>query len=243
MDDGKFIHAPEAIPQWSGMSEVAFVRALNEDTIAACRTDAPTYMDYPSFDEYSGLGICMSPDNGLTWTARLRRIYAYGRHHPSMVVLANSDIVMSYVVRFGYYRSATGYPRFGVEAVVGHFHPEADLNERFVWDLDHRYFLAVWEGKIRRSAVYQSPIDSNEYQGGANITSSALLPDGTIITAFGTGIKNAGAAYDRWAIGLVKWRLNDDAVNSAQDITEASEDSDLRNNIDPPPNSITADGR
>jgi len=58
-------------------------------------------------------------------------LYEYGRHHPSLVLMPDGDIVMTYVVRKGgYVDSKDGFPQFGVEAIVSHDHGRT-------WDLDH----------------------------------------------------------------------------------------------------------
>jgi hypothetical protein len=90
-------------------------------------------------DHYEGLGISISKDDDRTWSA-VNKLYDYGRHHPSMILLPNQGIVMTYVVRLGYVDDRNGFPQFGIEAVVSHDHG-------VTWDLDHRSLLHVWSGK------------------------------------------------------------------------------------------------
>ncbi|GIT30225.1 MAG: hypothetical protein Ct9H300mP1_22710 [Planctomycetaceae bacterium] len=109
--------------------------------------------------------------------------------------MPNKDIVMTYVVRLGYVDDKDGFPQFGIEAVVSHDH---GVN----WDLDHRYLLHVWSGK-RKGETYWWPSSQS--------TSSTLLPDGSILTAFGTGYRIQAGKDSPQAprdVGLVKWRLN-----------------------------------
>ena len=87
--------------------------------------------------------------------------------------MPNQDIVMTYVVRKGYTNDKDGFPRFGIEAVVSRDHGQT-------WDLDHRYILHCWTGK-RKGDTYWWP--------SSQATSSVLLPDGSILTAFGTGYR------------------------------------------------------
>ncbi len=54
-----------------------------------------------NIDHYEGLGISLSKDNGKTWS-QIDRLYDYGRHHPSLLLLPNANILMTYVVRLGY---------------------------------------------------------------------------------------------------------------------------------------------
>ena len=131
------------IPEWSGTNEVRIVRAQNGNLVAALRTDMPKSFvrtdpvtgEEIALDLYEGLGISISRDEGRTWSV-VKKIYDWGCHHFSMVVLPCGDIVMIYASRMGYVETPNGYPQFGVEAVVSHDHGE-------IWDLDHRYILAA----------------------------------------------------------------------------------------------------
>ncbi len=103
--------------QWHGVNEVVLARAANGDLVAACRTDWPGEFRKANFDHYEGLAVSLSKTDGVTWSAPIR-LYAWGRHHPSLVVLPDGKIVMTYVVRKGYPETPTGIPRFGIEAIV-----------------------------------------------------------------------------------------------------------------------------
>jgi len=83
-----------AVPQWAGCCEVALVRAANGHIVAACRTEVPAELNraVPEIDHYTGLGISISADNGLTWSP-MHSLYTFGRHHPSLVTLADGRIV------------------------------------------------------------------------------------------------------------------------------------------------------
>ena len=105
---------------------------------------------------------------------------------------------MTYVVRLGLLQEAhrlvdeDGYPQWGVEAVVSRDHGET-------WDLAHKYVLAKWSGMSQ-----------------AQSTSSVLLPDGSLITAFGSGYLSRPAAKEKQQgesnllcpheVCLVRWR-------------------------------------
>jgi hypothetical protein len=191
---------PEEIepPTWNGASgvgvnEVALARAANHDLIAACRLEHPKYYapgGQTPIDHYCGLGISISKDNGTTWSP-MNILYEYGRMHPSVALLPNGDLVMTYVERCGALHEehrlsdADGYSRWGVEAVVSHDHGAS-------WDLSHRYILARWSG-----------------QHHAQSTSTVLLPDGALLTAFGSGYLSqpvhAPIAITH-EVCLVRWR-------------------------------------
>lgn len=185
------------VPQWQGVSEVNFLQAANGNLVAACRTDISTALPGQTLDWYEGLGVSISQDGGNTWS-NVNKLYDYGRHHPSLLLMPDNDIVMTYVVRLGYPDTPDGYPQFGIEAVVSHDNGDT-------WDLDHRYVLDTWVGNRPSS-------DPNFWYAGPFNTSSALLPDGSILTAFGTGYREEtgpdGLPIPR-DIGLVQWRLTE----------------------------------
>ena len=97
------------VPQWNGVSEVDIVRAANGNLVAACRTDISDAFPGETLDWYEGLGVSISKDGGNTWS-NVNKLYDYGRHHASMLLMPNNDIVMTYVVRLGYPDTPTGIP-------------------------------------------------------------------------------------------------------------------------------------
>ena len=228
-DGGRTWPETVAVPQWKGVSEVALLRAGNGDMVAACRTDIPAHFKGETLDHYEGLAVSISKDSGHTWSD-LKRLYDWGRHHPSMVLMPNGGIVMTYVVRKGYVDTADGFIQFGIEAIMSR-----DNGRN--WDLDHRYILHSWAGNRKGPEAWWA---------SSQATSSVLLPDGSILTAFGAGYRsqpgpNGPTPRDA---GLVLWRLNEAPVNSGHTITEAAScrpaadndapfDSDLRNIFNP----------
>ncbi len=218
--DGGATWSPAArIAQWKGANEVTLLRAANGHLVAACRTIIPVRLQSETIDHLEGLGISISTDDGRTWSV-VKKLYDYGRHHPSLVLMPNQDIVMTYVVRLGYVDDQNGFPQFGIEAVVSHDHG-------VTWDLDHRYLLHVWSGK-RKGKTYWWP--------SSQATSSTLLADGAILTAFGTGYRIKAGKDSPQAprdAGLIEWRLNTKPVNAESTIRDAAFDSDLRNVFDP----------
>jgi hypothetical protein len=167
--------------------------AANGDWVAACRLDNPpwsTHRDIP--DLYSGMGVSISKDQGKTWS-EMKVLYEFGRHHPSMVLLPDGKILMTYVVRLGYPNTAAGFPEVGVEAVVS-----SDNGQ--TWDMDHRYILAKWEGTLRGEDSWYCSVQS---------TSTVRLPDGMLLTAFGTGFCNRpGTDWCKMDAALVRWRMS-----------------------------------
>jgi hypothetical protein len=189
-DLGRTWSADIRVPQWHAVSEVALCRAKDGTLVAACRTDmARQYVG--NIDHYEGLGVCTSTDDGQTWSP-VNRLYDFGRHHPCLVLMPSGDLVMTYVVRLGYPRNADGMPQFGIEAIVSHDNGAS-------WDLQHRYVLAEWSG---------NRTGPNEWWASSQATSTVLLPDGSLLTAYGTGYRSQplanGLPGPRDA-GLIHW--------------------------------------
>lgn len=194
VDEGRTWNTEVEVPQWLGVNELSLIVARNGDWVAACRVDEPpSFSLKPYPDLYSGLGVSVSKDQGKTWSERTS-LYEFGRHHPSMVLLPDGRLVMTYVVRAGYPETDDGFPQFGIEAVV------SDDNGQ-TWDMDHRYILASWVGNI--------DVASGPRNGWCSpqSTSTVLLPDGSILTAFGTGFRNQPDSKV-WLmdVALVTWR-------------------------------------
>jgi hypothetical protein len=217
-DEGRTWTDARRVPEWDGASEITIVRAADGNLVAACRTDKPQSIK-ETLDHYEGVAVSLSRDDGKTWSA-LNRLYAWGRHHPSLVLMPDGTLVMTYVVRKGYTDSPEGFPQFGIEAVLSRDNGQT-------WDLDHRYVLHWWTGN-RKGA--------NGWWPSSQATSTVLLPEGALLTAFGTGYRsqpneqNLPAPRD---VGLVLWRLSDVPLNTVQTITNAPLDSDVREVFDP----------
>jgi Neuraminidase (sialidase) len=205
------------------VNEVAFVRAANGDIVAACRTDNPDRFA-GEIDHYGGLAVCASKDDGTTWSSPVW-LYEWGRHHPSMVLMPSGHIVMTYVVRVGHTDTADGFRRFGIEAVVSR-------DNGLTWDPDHRYILASWPSTI------QGP---KAWYPSSQATSSVLLPDGSILTAFGTGYHCNNPPDGRPTprdVGLVRWRVNNRGLRHDRTIRDAPYDSARRNVFHPDPSTM-----
>ncbi len=225
--DGGATWSPAAkIPQWKGVNEVALLRAANGWLVAACRTIIPVRLQGQTIDHLEGLGVSISTDDGRTWSD-VRKLYDWGRHHPSLVLLPGGDIVMTYVVRKGYLDTPDGFPQFGIEAVVSR-------DQGQTWDLDHRYLLHTWVGN--RKGSNRSAPGPQAWWASSQATSTVLLPDGNLLTAFGTGYRSQPDAQGRASprdVGLIQWRLHEKAVGGERQIQDAAPESDLRNRLDP----------
>ena len=210
------------VPQWKSVDEVALIRAANGDLVAAGRTNIPPSKENEWIDHFEGLGVSISKDDGKTWSD-VTMLYDWGRHHPSLALLPDGRLVMAHVVRKGYVDTPDGYPQFGIEAVVSADHGRT-------WDLDHKYILHSWSGSRK---------DKHKWWPSSQATSTVLLPDGSLLTAFGTGyrIQPAPCKQQPRDVGLIRWRLGDAPVDDDRTIRDAPVDSDTRNVCDPKPRS------
>jgi hypothetical protein len=229
MDEGYTWTMPVRVPQWRGVNEIALLRAQNGDWVAACRTSINAAGKYAkeTLDHYEGLGVSISSDHGATWS-EVKKLYDWGRHHPSLVLMPNGDIVMTYVVRKGYVDTPDGYPQFGIEAILSRDHGQS-------WDLDHRYLLHVWPSNRKRIEDENAP-GPQPFWASSQATSTVLMPDGSLLTAFGTGYRGQpyqDICYLPRDIGLVSWRLGDAPRDDDRTIRNAPFDSNLRNLLDP----------
>ena len=219
-DMGKTWNPSIKVPQWKEVSEVALIRAANGTLVAACRTDIPPSKAAEWIDHFEGLGISTSQDNGVTWST-VEKLYDYGRHHPSLVLMPGGRLVMSYVVRKGYVDTPDGFPQFGIEAIV------SSDNGR-TWDLDHRYILYAWKGNRQ---------GENKWWASCQATSTILLPDESMLTAFGTGYRSqpdaGGGNPSPRDAGVILWHLSETALDDTTKVRAAPVDSDARNIFDP----------
>ena len=178
------------VPQWKGFNEAQMIRAKNGDLVCCLRSDIHKRYKNRNLDHFGGMGVSISKNNGETWS-NINLIYDWGRHHQSLVLMPNGNIVMTYVVRAGYPPAANGYTMFGIEAIVSHDHGQT-------WDLDRTYVLYEWVGHL---------VGDRYWMASPQITSTALLPDGDLITIFGSGEREMGYEGDPRRIGVVRWRL------------------------------------
>ena len=203
-DGGRTWTGAHHVSEFAGVNEVCPVRATNGDIVATCRTDPPEAYKGLQFDHYEGFGISISRDNGYTWS-EVDQLYDWGRHHASTVLLPCGAIAVTYVVRLGYSDTGEGFPRFGIEAVVSRDNGRS-------WDLDRRYILAAWTGNRKGSPSPEGKLRSRAWYASPHTTSSLVLPDGSILTAYGTGYRQRDDAfgpglYGPRDVGLVEWNI------------------------------------
>ena len=182
------------VPEFHAVNEVAFIRAANGDIVAGCRTDNPDQYR-GRIDHFGGLAVSISKDDGKTWS-KPNVLYESGRHFPSMVLMPDGKIVMSYVARDCYPKDPDGFPQFGIEAVVSRDNGKT-------WDMANRYILDRW------SANDKGP---NYFWWAPQGTSTVLLPDNTLLTTYSSGYRINIVATPTLGprdVGLIHWQLNE----------------------------------
>ncbi len=219
-DEGKTWSKELEVPQWRGINENVTVRAKNGDIVAILRTNMRGRYRQLWHDNYCGIAVSVSKDNGYTWS-KPNQLFEWGRMHGSPVLMPNGDIVVSYLNRRGYPNTPDGgHPQYGLEAIVSHDNGQT-------WDLDHRYILFQWVGP------YSARDTFCDMAAGCNV-SSIVLPGGTILTVVGAGKRLDPTRRDITPtdITIIRWKPNPDPVSKANKIASAPSDSDLRNKLD-----------
>ena len=201
-DEGQTWSECIRVPQWHGFSEISLVRAQNGDLVASCRRFPPAWYG-GDFDNFAGMGVCISKDNGLTWSD-MKMVYTFGRHHASMVLMPNGDIVMVYVVRLGYPADEDGFPQFGIEAILSYDNGQT-------WDMNRRIILAKWSSPVKGHEWQEGVFNGlGSFRAAPQTTSTILMPDGWLLTTFGFGERASepfpNKVWGPYDIGLVRWR-------------------------------------
>ena len=129
--DTKEWDKPYYFPESWGLNEGSLVRAGNGDLVAAFRAQmigVPIHSDHEM-----GMATLRSTDNGKTWSEPAHH-FLYGYHHCGLIMLADGQILLTYVVRIG---ELDGMTYHGVETVLSRDHGAT-------WDWDRRYILFRW---------------------------------------------------------------------------------------------------
>ena len=187
-----------AFTEFPGASEVHIIANAKGELIAAMRRDP---MPAPADDQASRLEYSFSTDGGKTW-APPKVVAGNGRHHPSMALLPDGRIAMTYVVRTGY-PDTDGKYTYGIEAVLSH-------DDGHTWDTAHRYLLARWTQEcLVKDLKGNRMVHVQKFYGAPQSTSTVYLPESnTLLTAYGTAeniaIKQDAYVYPR-QVALVRW--------------------------------------
>lgn len=186
-DEGRTFGPNICPPEWKGINEVYLFQRKNGGFVAAGRFQNMA----AELDQADSLVTSISAD-GIHWTMPVQ-VQPNGRMHPSIIELPDGTLVMTYVVREGYPDDAEGRPCFGIEAV------ESSDGGRS-WNSEKPWILARFTGLYLKG--------KNRWASSVQSTSSVLLPDGNILTAFGTAhraVFGPGGRQMPRDIGLIRW--------------------------------------
>lgn len=171
------------------VSEGSLVRADDGRLVAGLRTDL-TGRWIPSSNEandnYEGIGVSASDDNGKTWTP-IEIIHRAGRMHVHFVKMPNGDLVMIYVMRQDITPDGLHYNSYrrGCGALVSR-------DNGLTWDVSREYMLHEFDfatgAKVKHDGIGAL---------ACGHTCSTMLDDGSILTAYGHYVSN-GIALIRW---------------------------------------------
>ena len=197
-DAGLTWDTPRGVPEWSGANEACLAYNAKGELVAALRVET---ISAPVNDEYDQLEVSCSADGGRTWTMP-KVVAGIGRHHPSMALLPDGRMVMSYVVRLGYPKENGKYA-YGIEAVLSN-------DGGHTWDTDHRYLLAHWTHDCIVTDEYGRTVQTDTWHAAPTNTSTIYLPkSGCLLTAYGTKqniARRVGGYSLPWQVGMVKWK-------------------------------------
>jgi len=198
VDGGKTWDTPRGVPEWSGANEVCLAYNAKGEIVAALRVHT---IAAAVNDEYDRLDSSWSADGGRTWT-RPKVVAGNGRHHPSMALLPDGRMVMSYVVRMGY-EDIDGKYAYGIEAVLSN-------DGGHTWDTDHRYILSRWTHDCIVPDEQGNRVQVDRWLASPTNTSTIYLPQsGCLLTAYGTRQhldRMVGGKTLPWQSALIKWK-------------------------------------
>jgi hypothetical protein len=162
-----------------GCGEGAMVRAGNGSIVAALRSDMlMKYVPY-HYDNFEGVAISSSKDEGKTWS-KVKHVLEAGQMHANLVRLPNDDLVMTVIRRLDIRGGKQASYRRGCDAVVSRDHGET-------WEVDRMYVLDDWP--------HHRP--DQWYEVACGHLFSVSLGDGSVLTAYG---------HYQFGGAMIKWR-------------------------------------
>lgn len=186
-DGGKTWSSWRGVPEFSGACEVYLAQNAEGELVAALREQSGFS---ERNDNVNRLSVSISSDGGKTWTVP-KVVQGAGRHHPSIVLLPDGRLVLTYVVREGYRDEGDRFA-YGVEAVVSY---DGGRN----WDVGNRYVIDRWTSeKVVRNADGTTKVQ-RRYAAAPQCTSTCYLPGrDELITAYGRNAKDVHVTLAKW---------------------------------------------
>ena len=184
-DGGHSWSTPVTPPQWTfqdtyngqtytwATNEGSVIRASNGWLVAALRTDPPSRFTIPAGgvgnDALNGTAISISKDNGATWSS-LSRIFDAGQMHPNLQLLPNGDLLMTLDeredIKFG---GGLATNLRGEDALIS-------TDDGLTWNTNNLITIA---------AFHNNNAGTPDYTGISGHIATAVLSDGSVITAYG----------------------------------------------------------
>lgn len=199
IDGGRTWQNEVAPPEWKvdveyegathkrGVSEGTLVRAANGDLVAALRVDMhPAYYPPVGNDNFEGLAVSISKDDGKTWS-EMNHLFPAGRHHQRIDLMPNGALVMTMIVRDDVRGTVTTgtsadltTDKIGADALLS-------LDNGLTWNLDRRITLHE----------ISNPIPFPNTAVGR--IGAVALSDGTVISAYGSIVAgDEGTTLIKW---------------------------------------------
>jgi len=162
-----------------GGGEGSLVRAANGWIVAALRTDTHPRFFPSGEDNYNGLGVSISKDDGATWSP-IRIIHQAGRHHTHLLCMPDGTLVLTFIMRMELEDGRLASYKRACCALLSY-------DNGLTWDTDHEYLVHSFDFADGTPVGYSC---GHVY--------STLLDDGSILTCYGH-LRTKGGC-------LVKWR-------------------------------------
>ena len=149
-----------------GSGEGALIRAANGDLVAMMRMDCEGRYTKYAYDQFEGLGVSISGDEGRSWSP-IRRVCEAGRMHANLVRLPNNDLIMTAIRRMDHRGGKLASYRRGCDAFVSHDHGQT-------WDQEEMIVLDDWPHH-----------DPNDWYGSVcGHLYSVVLSDASVLTGY-----------------------------------------------------------
>lgn len=163
-----------------GVSEGSLVRAHNGWIVAALRTDNhPRFFPVPE-DNYSGIGVSISQDDGATWSP-IEFVHQAGRHHAHLLAMPDGTLVMTFAMRMDIRDGRLASYQRACCALTSR-------DNGLTWDTEREYL------------VHSFDFSDGTFKGySCGHAYSTLLDDGAILSSY-MNLPSKGACLVKWTV-------------------------------------------